>query len=161
MAHPFAVDLFQELPGGGTPGIHGGEDEDHEIGDGHEALGDELVLVFHGVGAGGIDDVEIAQEIDGGIHFIQRRRYGHDVVLIAMAEEEDLAGGGYDTGAGEILAKEGIEEGGFAHIHLAHDDEDKGLFEAGDEIVQDHRGIRIAIGLAQRSGESQQVRADA
>ena len=78
-----------------------------------------------------------------------------------MAEEKDLARGGHHAGAGEILAEERIEEGGFAHVHLAHDDEDKGFLEAGDEIVQDHRGIRIATGLAQRCGQSQQVRADA
>jgi hypothetical protein len=45
------MDFFEELPGGGAPGVAGGEDENDEVGDGDEAFGDLLVLVLNGSAA--------------------------------------------------------------------------------------------------------------
>ena len=54
----------QEIPGRLRPGIDHRKNKEHQIGTGHELLGDALVLGDHGIGAGSIDDVEVAQEID-------------------------------------------------------------------------------------------------
>ena len=135
VAHPLAVNTFEELPSGGAPWVDGGEDEDHEVGHGHEALGDLLVFVLNGIGAGGIDDVEVAQELTGDVDLIKGGGDGHDLLAVTVFEEEDFLGGGDDAGAGEVVAEQGVEEGGFADVDLTDDDEDEGLAEGGLEVV--------------------------
>ena len=135
VAHPLAMDFFEELPGGGAPGVAGGEDENDEVGDGDEAFGDLLVLVLNGVGARGIDNVEVAKELAGNVDLLEGGCDGDGGDGFAVFEEEDFLGGGDDTGARELLAEEGIEEGGFADIDLANDDKNEGLFEGGLDVV--------------------------
>ena len=59
---PAIVDEIEEIPRGSRPRIGDREDEEDEVGHRHEFLRDALVLGDDGIGAGGIDDVEIAQE---------------------------------------------------------------------------------------------------
>ena len=143
VAHPLAMDFFEELPGGGAPGVGGREDEDDEVGDGDEAFGDLLVLVLDGVGAGGVDDMEVAEEVAGDMDFVERGGDGNRGDGVAVFEEEDLLGGGDDAGAGEFLAEKSVEEGGLADIDLADDDEDEGLFEGGLDVVEQEEGVEI------------------
>ena len=61
---PTLLDKGEEIPGRLRPGIDHRKNEEHEIGTRDEFLGDALVLRDHGIGAGSIDDVKVAQEID-------------------------------------------------------------------------------------------------
>ena len=124
-----AVHFIQELPSGSPPGVHGGEDKNDEVSHGHEALCDLLVLVLNGVGAGCIDNVEVLEELTGHADFIDGGGDGCGVHGVPVLEDADLVRGGHDAGLRDISTEERIEEGGLAHIHLTHDDEDKGVVE--------------------------------
>ncbi len=119
------------------------------------------MLVFDGVRAGRIDDVEVLEEVDRNAHLIQRWRDGRGLERIAMLEKEDLVRGGDDSRAGEVLPKKGVEEGGFADVDLADDDEDKGLLEAGKEVVEDDDGLFFGSQFVDQRSQRDQVIAEA
>ena len=54
----------EKIPRRLRPGIDHRKNKEHEIGTRDEFLGDALVFRDHGIGAGSVDDVEVAQEID-------------------------------------------------------------------------------------------------
>ena len=62
-----------KIPGGRAPWIGDGKHEQDEVGGGQETFGDFLVALDDRVGAGGIHEVEIAQETDRAIEFVEHR----------------------------------------------------------------------------------------
>ena len=113
------------------------------------------MLADDGVGAGGIDDVQLAQE---------RERVGVDgeaLVYHGFAyfgsplHQGDARGGGGDAFGQDALlagAQQGIHEGGLAGVEFAYDDEEEelveledGLLEGGDGLARD---VEAGQGLA-------------
>jgi hypothetical protein len=140
MREPALLDEVHEFPGGGTPGVGDAEDEEDEVGEGDEAFGDVLVFGDDAVGAGGIDDVEVAQERDGAVEFGE---VGVEVDVLrgfAVFEEGDAVGGGEDVHAAKFGSKEGVEEGGFSGFDFAGDDEEEGFAELLGESAEGGEG---------------------
>src|SRR5438552_1440449 len=90
------------------PGIDYGKNEEHEIRAVYEFFGDALVLRHHRVGPGGIDDIEVAQEIDRKKALDQ---LGGDVDCffhLAIAKNADAIGRRQHAGLGEFAAEKRV-----------------------------------------------------
>ena len=75
------------------------------------------------------------------------------VGLGSVFEEGDAIGRGNDVGVAEVFAKEGVEEGGFAGVHLADDHEKERILKIGEEILEQGEASRIDPALAPEFSE--------
>ena len=66
------------------------------------------MLLYHGVGAGGIDDIEVAQKIDRKIAFDQLGRDIDRFFHLAVAKNADAIGCRQHAGLGEFAAEKRI-----------------------------------------------------
>ena len=133
---PLLVHKSEQLPGGSTPRIDDRKDKQDEIGARDKILRDRLMLGDHRVGARRIDNVEVLEKFDRLIAL------GHvcgDIdVLFAWTVLENVnpIGRGEDIDFAKLLAKERIEEGGFARLHFPHHDEKERLADVLEQVLQ-------------------------
>jgi hypothetical protein len=106
-----------------------GKNEEHEVGVGQEAFGDFLVALLDGVGAGRVDQVEVAQEFDRPVALLEHRRDLDVAGRIAIAIPEHAVGFRQHVDAAEFASEKTVDQRGFAGIHLAADDEEKRVAE--------------------------------
>ena len=108
-----------------------------------------MVLVFrhHRVGAGRIDDIEIAQKIDRLITFGQARGDFDGAFFAAVFENVNAIRRRQDVDFGKLLAEERIEERRFSRFHFAYDNEKKRFANVGDQTLNRVERLRITLQL--------------
>ena len=72
-------------------------------------------------------------------------------MLRAVFKEQDLVRRRHHSRAGEVLAEECVEEGGFADIHFTDDHKDKGLLQTGDKVIHDGDGFAVGPEITEYS----------
>ena len=88
------------------------------------------------VRSGRVDEIEVLEESVGAEDLDDVLREIELVGLGSVFEEGDAIGRGNDVGVAEVFAKEGVEEGGLAGVHLADDHEKEWILEIGEEILE-------------------------
>jgi hypothetical protein len=128
-------------------------DEEHHVRAGHELAGDRLVLAVDGVGARGIDDVDVLEQLDRGGDDVERvfdRRAGDRA---AVLDDVDVGGGGGDPLLEDLAPQEGVDEGALAGVELAGDHEEEELVELERRTLESllvvGRGVEPGQGLLQ------------
>ena len=111
--------------------------EEHEVGSRDELLRQLLVLAQHGIGARGVDDLQIAQQ------FERRHDLGEPVVehsqpdrFLAVAHEGDARGGGRHAFFEHIATEQRIDQGALAGIEFADDHEEEQRVEPGHALCE-------------------------
>ncbi len=157
---PAGVDEIDKGPCRGAPGIGDRENEENQIGHRDEFLGDALVVGDHGVGAGGIDDIEVAQETVGPVALGQVLVNRDIRRLGGVFEEINAICGRDNVSPAEVAAKEGVEDGGFAGFDLAHDHEQERLAQAGIETLKGFDRLRCRLEIVGQRAERIERRAE-
>ena len=133
-------------------------DEEDEVGPRHEPLGQQLLLALHRVGAGGVDDVQVLQQLDRQLVDEQARLglahrldgpVAQQVHRPRRRQLADLEGVG---------PEDGVQERRLAGVELADDHDEEQLVEAtphrleGLEVARHHVevGEQLAAGVEQR-----------
>jgi hypothetical protein len=83
----------------------GGGDEEHQVGAGDEFPGQGLVLPQHRVGARGVHDHQVAQDLGGGGEALEPGRGHLAPHRLAVTEKPDAGGGGGDPFFQSLLAE--------------------------------------------------------
>ena len=112
----------------GERAVGGGDEEDH-VRAGDELARDRLVLAVDGVGAGRVDDVDVAQQLHRRGDDVERRLQGDAVHGRAVLDDVDAGGGGGDPLFEHPASQEGVDEGALAGVELAGDDQEEQLVE--------------------------------
>ena len=134
---PLLLDEVEEIPGRLAVGIFGFKDEDDEIRGGDEALGDFLMLLNDGVGAGRIHDGDFAQDVHGQVYLFQKGVDGNDLLFFAIEDLQHLVGHGLRSDLGDFAPRveQGIDEAALSGLDFACHDEHEGLVQAVAQLV--------------------------
>ena len=106
--------------------------EEHQVGTRHEVGRQPLVLAHHGVGAGGVDDVDVAEQVG------RSRDQAHAVVarfltnLISVLEQVDGGRRRRHTLLQDLLADQRVDEGALSGVELPDDDQQEEVVELAD-----------------------------
>ena len=130
------ANVLHEAAFGLGEGAIGGRDEKHQIGAGNELRGHRLVLADDGVGAGGVDDADFAEQVDRRFDDEQVRLTHGLLRVVAVLEDGDHRCRRRDAFFHQRLADKGVDEGAFPGVELADDDEEKELVELGNRLVE-------------------------
>ena len=95
------------------------------------------MLADNGVGARRIDEVDLLQPGHG------QAAHGHAAVRarvrdrVAVADEDQLAGGGHDAFGQVVAAEQGVDDGALAGVELADDDDEEELLQLGEGVADE------------------------
>ena len=98
-------------------------DKQNQIAAGNELLRDLFVFPDHRIGARRVDDIGLLQKRHRQRDGHQGGVFGLSVSLIAIPEKVYLMGGRRDSFDEEGLAQQGVDEGRFPGVELAHHDQ--------------------------------------
>ena len=93
------------------------------------------------------------------MHFLDGGVDGGGAEFAAVLVETDAVLGRHHAGMGKIRPEQGIQKGRFADIALADDDENKGVVETGDQVLDDMQVIAGAVELLDETGQHMKIRA--
>ena len=124
--------------------------EQDQVRPGDEVAGDRLVLAVDGVGARGVDDVDVLEQLDRGGDHVERRVDRSPGDGAAMLEDVDVGGGGGDPLLQDLAPQEGIDEGAFAGVELAGHHEQEELVELEGRPLEG--GLVLGRGVEAREG---------
>ncbi len=136
-----AADRLEEGPLGFGERTIGGRDEQHEVGPRHEIGRQPLVLADHGVGAGRVDDVDVAEQVGrSGDHLqaVLADLLGDRVAVLQHVNRRRRRRHAFLQ---DRLADERVDERALAGVELADDDQQEELVE-----LADRRGQRRLVG---------------
>ena len=123
------ADALQEDPLALGERAVGGGHEQHQVGARHEVAGDRLVLAVDGVGARGVDDVDVLEQLEGGGDDVERRLDRRPGDRGAVLDDVDVGGGGGDPLLEDLAPQQSVDEGALAGVELAGDHEEEELVE--------------------------------
>jgi hypothetical protein len=138
------------------PELAGGErleeagHEEHEVGARHEAARDLLLHALDGVGARGVDDLEVAQRVERVAVDAHVLAGGLGRGGLAVAQDRDGARGGQVAHGEHLVAEQGVDERALAGVVLAGDDEQEELVHLLDERGEALEVGGRAVGLGER-----------
>ncbi len=125
-------------------------DEEHQVRARHELAGDRLVLAMDGVGARGIDDVDVLEQLDRGGDDVERRLQGRAGDRGAVFDDVDVGGGGGDPLLQDLAPQQRVDEGALAGVELAGDDEQEELVELQRRPLEGRLVLRRGVEARQR-----------
>ncbi len=111
-------------------------DEQHQVGAGDEVARQLLVAANDRVGAGRIDDRQLAQHIGGETACEQKplqRLLGRHV---AVTQQGDPVGRRRDALGQHLLAQQRVDEAGLPGVELARDHQQEQLVEVRDRLIE-------------------------
>ena len=139
LLQPILLDAFQKIPCYGAPWISRRKAIDDRICPGDEGAGDQLLPMLDGIHPRRVHHLEVPQKAVRQLDLLQR---GADQLALRgfpIAEKMDLPCLREDAGNTELLTKKSIQEGGFAGIDLAGDNENKGVPQSLHERLDEGR----------------------
>ena len=131
----------------------GRRDEQHEIGPRDEVRGDALVLADDGVRAGGIHDVDVAEQLHRGRDDVQRGLVHLALDDGAVSKDVDLGRRGGDPFLEDAAASQRVDERALAGVELADDHEEKELVELRDRLLE--CALVLGSGVEPHEGRAQ------
>ncbi len=140
---PPGPDRLEEAPLALGEGPVGGGDEEDEVRPRDELAGELLVLPQDRVGAGGVHDHDVPQDLGGGGEALEAGRGHLSRGPLPVAEQADAGGGGRDPFLEHLLPQQGVDEGALAGVELPHHDQEEGLLELRDGVGQ---GLALLLG---------------
>ena len=123
---------------------------------GHELRGDRLVLADDGVGAGRVDDVDLAQEVDGGADHVEVRAALVPRGLGPELQHVHLRGRRRHAFLQHARAEQGVDERALARVELADDDDEEELVELLDRPRERGDAVGRCVEPAERVAQRRQ-----
>jgi len=146
---PFA-DLREELALALGEGAVGGGDEQHQVGPRHEPARQQPVRAGDGVGAGGVDHVDVAQQGSGGPELADRARI-RGRRLVRVPQQLHVGGRGGHPLLEDAFPEQRVDERALARVELADDDEQEEVVELLQRLPQRGVVVGLRVGARQRA----------